>query len=134
MSVVYTIRELAREFGATTRTLRFYEAQGILCPERRGRTRVFSARDRARLRIALRGRRLGFTISDLRELFDRYDAACADAEQAQALAAILAERRAALQEQRQDIDVMLDEIAFFEAQCRTLGGARQKTTGRRQGA
>jgi DNA-binding transcriptional MerR regulator len=124
MSATFTITDLAREFGITTRTLRFYEAQGILCPERRGRARIFSARDRGRLRIALRGRRLGLTISDLRELFDRYDAACADPAHGRELAGILAARREALERQRQDIDVMLDEIAFFEAQCRRLGGAR----------
>jgi len=122
MSATFTITELAKEFGVTPRTLRFYEAQGILCPERRGAARVFSARDRGRLRIALRGRRLGLTIAELRALFDLYDAACRDPARSRELAALLGERRGALERQREDLDVMLDEIAFFEAQCRRLGG------------
>ena len=122
MSVTFTITQLAQEFGITPRTLRFYEAQGILCPERRGAARVFSGRDRGRLRIALRGRRLGLTIAELRALFDLYDAACRDPARSRELAALLGERRGALERQREDLDVMLDEIAFFEAQCRRLGG------------
>ena len=70
MSTTYTISELAKEFGVTTRTIRFYEDQGLLSPKREGTARVFSGRDRVRLKLALRGKRLGFSIAEIRELFE----------------------------------------------------------------
>jgi DNA-binding transcriptional MerR regulator len=73
MSDSYSISELAKEFGVTTRTIRFYEDQGLLSPTRAGATRVFSNRDRVRLKLALRGKRLGFSLAEIRELFELYD-------------------------------------------------------------
>ena len=73
MKATYTISELAQEFGVTTRTIRHYEDQGLLAPARHGVVRVFSARDRVRLKLALRGKRLGFGLNEIRELFDLYD-------------------------------------------------------------
>ena len=73
MSTTYTISELAKEFGVTTRTIRFYEDQGLLSPKREGTNRVFSPRDRVRLKLALRGKRLGFSLAEIRELFELYD-------------------------------------------------------------
>src|SRR3970040_2395399 len=73
MSNTFTISELAREFGVTTRTIRFYEDEGLLSPKREGTNRVFSQRDRVRLKLALRGKRLGFSLAEIRELFELYD-------------------------------------------------------------
>ena len=72
-AITYTITELAREFGVTTRTIRFYEDQGLLHPHRQGRKRIYSKRDRIRLKLTLRGKRLGFTLGETRELIDLFD-------------------------------------------------------------
>ena len=69
----YTIRQLTKEFGVTARTLRFYEDEGLIAPERRGQTRIYSSRDRARIILILRGRRVGFSLAEIREILDLYD-------------------------------------------------------------
>lgn len=117
--VTYTITELAREFGVTTRTIRFYEDQGLLRPAREGRHRIYSHRDRVRLKLTLRGKRLGFSLSEIKELFDLYDARDETAQLQQFLV-ILDKRKTALQQQRQDIDAMLAEIEMFQRQCRRI--------------
>ena len=120
MTVTYTISDLAREFGVTTRTLRHYEQAGLLSPARRGLARVFTARDRARLKLALRGKRLGFSLQDLKELFDLYEVSKEDRRQLRTFLAKLEKRRLLLEQQREDVQVMLHEIEFFAAQCRRL--------------
>ena len=120
MSVTYTISELAKEFGVTTRTIRFYEDQGLLSPRREGTNRVFSTRDRVRLKLALRGKRLGFSLAEIRELFELYDVSRDEQRQLQEFLARLERRRAHLEQQREDIEVMLNEINFFAGQCRRL--------------
>jgi DNA-binding transcriptional MerR regulator len=120
MSETYSISDLAREFGVTTRTLRFYEDQGILTPKRDGTNRIFSHRDRVRLKLTLRGKRLGFSLAEAKELFDLYDLARDEKKQLQEFLARLERRQKMLEQQREDIAVMLDEIAFFEKQCRRL--------------
>jgi DNA-binding transcriptional MerR regulator len=120
MSSTYTISELAREFGVTTRTIRFYEAQGLLSPQREGTNRVFSQRDRVRLKLALRGKRLGFTLAEIRELFELYDISRDEKKQLEEFLVRLERRRARLEQQREDIDVMLNEITFFAIECRQL--------------
>ncbi len=115
----YTITELAREFGVTTRTIRFYEDQGLLRPAREGRHRIYSHRDRVRLKLTLRGKRLGFSLGEIKELFDLYDARDETAQLQQFLV-ILDKRKMALQQQRRDIDAMLAEIETFEKQCRRI--------------
>jgi DNA-binding transcriptional MerR regulator len=115
----YTITELAREFGVTTRTIRFYEDQGLLRPAREGRHRIYSHRDRVRLKLTLRGKRLGFSLSEIKELFDLYDARDETAQLQQFLV-ILDKRKMELQQQRRDIDAMLAEIETFEKQCRRI--------------
>src|SRR5580698_3412386 len=69
----YTIRQLTKEFNVTARTLRFYEDEGLIAPERRGQTRIYSSRDRARIILILRGRRVGFSLAEIREILDLYD-------------------------------------------------------------
>ena len=120
MATTFTISELAREFDVTTRTIRFYEDQGLLSPAREGTTRVFSARDRVRLKLALRGKRLGFTLAEIRELFELYDVSRDEHKQLEEFLAKLERRRALLELQREDIEVMLTEIHFFASQCRRL--------------
>ena len=120
MSNTFTISELAREFGVTTRTIRFYEDQGLLSPKREGTSRVFSNRDRVRLKLALRGKRLGFSLAEIRELFDLYDVTQDEKKQLEDFLTKLERRRALLEQQREDIEVMLNEISFFANQCRRL--------------
>jgi DNA-binding transcriptional MerR regulator len=120
MSATHTITELAKEFDITTRTIRHYEDEGLLSPRREGQNRLFSQRDRVRLKLALRGKRLGFTLAEIRELFDLYDLARDEKRQLEQFLAKLEKRRASLEQQREDIEVMLNEITFFERQCRKL--------------
>ena len=120
MATTFTISELAKEFNVTTRTIRFYEDQGLLSPAREGTTRVFSARDRVRLKLALRGKRLGFSLAEIRELFELYDVSRDEHKQLEEFLAKLERRRARLEQQREDIEVMLSEIDFFANQCRRL--------------
>jgi DNA-binding transcriptional MerR regulator len=120
MMGTYTIAELAREFGVTTRTIRHYEQQGLLTPARRGLVRIFSGRDRVRLKLALRGKRLGFSLQEIKELFHLYDLAKDERGQLHAFLEKLDKRKALLEQQQEDIEVMLNEVAFFAAQCRRL--------------
>lgn len=133
MSLTYTISELAKEFGVTTRTIRYYEDQGLLSPTREGVNRIFSNRDRVRLKLALRGKRLGFSLGEIRELFELYDVSRDEKKQIEEFLAKLERRRALLEQQREDIEVMLTEIQFFASQCRRLlkdkpGGGDSKVT------
>ena len=120
MSKTYTISDLAREFDVTTRTLRHYEDQGLVTPARDGINRIFSPRDRVRLKLALRGKRLGFSLSEIRELFELYDLANDDRRQLETFAVRLERRRAQLEQQREDVEIMLNEINFFAKQCQRL--------------
>lgn len=114
----YTISELAAEFGVTTRTIRHYEDEGLIRPERDGTRRIFGHRDRVRLKLALLAKRLGFTLGDVRELFELHDLATREPEQRNGFLAKLDAHRRRLEQQQADIDVMLNEIGFFAAQCR----------------
>jgi DNA-binding transcriptional MerR regulator len=115
----YRIADLARELGVTTRTLRHYEEQGLVRPAREGSQRIFSGRDRVRLKLALRGKRLGFTLQEMKELFDLYDAR-SEREKLAAFMMKLEARRKLLEQQRSDIDAMMGEIEFFTVQSRRL--------------
>jgi DNA-binding transcriptional MerR regulator len=127
MTTTYTITELATEFGVTTRTIRHYEHEGLLSPRREGLNRLFCNRDRVRLKLALRGKRLGLSLAEIRELFDLYDLAHDEKRQLQEFLTKLEKRRALLAQQREDIEVILDEIAFFEKQCRKLLAEDQRS-------
>ncbi len=117
MSKEIGIRELAKEFNVTTRTIRFYEDQGLLVPERRGQHRVFIQRDRVRLKLILRGKRLGFKLYEIRELIDMYDAAQGEAGQLEFFLKKIAARRADLQSKLRDIEETLAELNVVEDQC-----------------
>lgn len=118
MSSRYTITQLAQEFDVTTRTIRFYEDQGLLNPTRNGQMRVYSPRDRVRLKLVLRGKRLGFSLSEIREMLDMYDAEPGESGQLELFLAKINERRGLLQQQRHDIELTLKELDDIEAQCR----------------
>ncbi len=129
----YTITELAREFDITPRAIRFYEDQGLISPRREGaggRTRVYGARDRTRLKLTLRGKRLGLTLSEIKDLVDMYESPKDSAAQLKRFLAVLARHRESLEQQREDIEVTLAEIAAHEEQCRQMladSAARPKT-------
>ncbi len=119
----YTITELAREFDITPRAIRFYEDQGLLSPGREGvngRVRVYSLRDRTRLKLTLRGKRLGLSLGEIKELVDMYESPKDTAAQLSRFLVVLARHRQTLEQQREDIEVALTEIAAHETQCRKL--------------
>lgn len=116
-TATYSIRDLAREFDVTTRTIRFYEDEGLISPARRGQTRLFSPRDRVRLKLILRGKRLGFTLNEIREIIDLYDAAPGEYGQLRFFLSKIVERRALLEQQRADIADTLEELAEVERRC-----------------
>jgi DNA-binding transcriptional MerR regulator len=119
-SRAYTITELAQEFDITPRAIRFYEDVGLLTPARAGRNRVYTHRDRTRLKLTLRGKRLGLSLSEIRQLVEMYDSPSDTAPQLEAFLAMLAEHRRQLEQQREDIEITLAEIAQHEARCRSL--------------
>jgi len=115
----WTVRQLADELGVTTRTLRFYEAEGLISPLRRGTARVYDQRDRARLRLILRGRRFGMTLGECREIVDMYDgAASSERRQLQTLLGRLDDIAADLRERQADLARTLAEVADVAGQCR----------------
>ncbi len=118
MRRTYTISELAKEFDLTTRTIRFYEDEGLLSPAREGTTRIYSPRDRTQLRLILRGKRLGFSLHECRELFELYDPERGNRQQLELMLNKIAERRRSLEQQRRDIDVMAEELDHVELRCR----------------
>jgi DNA-binding transcriptional MerR regulator len=113
---LYTVTELARELGMTPRAVRFYEDKGLITPQRAGTTRVYSNRDRARMILILRGKRLGFSLSAIKEYLDLYDADVSQHAQLRVLLAGVAKRREQLLAQRQAIDEALAELADISAQ------------------
>lgn len=114
----WTIREIADEFGVTTRTVRHYEDIGLVSPERQGTTRVFHRRDRTRLALVLRGKRLGFPLEEIAKIIDLYDAPRGRRSQLEYVLSQIDERRADLEQRRQDIEDALTELDGFERRCR----------------
>lgn len=114
----WSISEVAAEFDTTLRTIRFYEDRGLITPERRGRTRVFRVRDRVRLKLILRGKRLGFTLDEIATILDMYDAAPGERGQLEYLIADIRQRRAGLEEKQRDLAESLAELDELEARCR----------------
>ena len=114
----FSISELAREFDVTTRSIRFYEDQGLLNPTRQGQHRIYSRQDRVRLKLTLRGKRLGFSLAEIRELFDLYDADKSSRSQLQTMLGLVADKRETLQQQLEDIQMVLLELEAAEQRCR----------------
>lgn len=115
----YSIGELARLFEVTPRTIRFYEQEGLLEPERRGQTRIYHDKDRVRLKLTLRGKRLGFSLAEIREVIELYDAMPdGNARQLKRLLEILADKRIDMERQLEDIRLMQRELDDVETRCR----------------
>jgi len=119
MAKQYTIRELADEFDITTRTLRFYEEKGLLTPTRNNQTRYYSSADRTRLRLILRGKRLGLTLEESSAIVLMYDSGANNTEQLQVLIAKIRDKRKQLLEQQKDLELMLLDLQESEERCLT---------------
>jgi len=114
----WTIAQIADEFGVTHRTVRHYEELGLIAPERRGTQRVYHRRDRTRLDLILRGKRLGFPLEEIRTIIELYDAPRGKASQLEYVLSQIDERRADLEQRRRDLDAALAELGTFEERCR----------------
>jgi DNA-binding transcriptional MerR regulator len=117
---LYSVSQLARQLGVTARTIRFYEDKGLVTPQRAGTTRVYTHRDRARLVLILRGKRLGFSLREIKEFLDLYDADPQHHLQTRQLLAGVRKRIAKLQEQRTAIDQSLTELTEIDRQCEAV--------------
>ncbi|HMJ49406.1 MAG TPA: MerR family DNA-binding transcriptional regulator [Burkholderiales bacterium] len=127
--VTFTISELAQEFKVTTRAIRFYEDQRLLVPARDGQRRLYAQRDRARLKVILRSKRLGFSLSEIKQLFDLYDSTQEGKVPQVQFIKILAAKQAQLVEMKKDIESMLSDIDLLEAQLRRAKGTFDSETG-----
>jgi DNA-binding transcriptional MerR regulator len=123
----YSISELAREFDVTPRAIRFYEAEGLLAPRRAGQRRIYAPRDRTRLKLTLRGKRLGLTLSEIKELVEMYEPGRDERPQLERFLAVLAQHKEALAQQGSDIEAQLAEIATFEKRIRQRLGAQKRS-------
>lgn len=117
-AATYTISDLAREFALTTRAIRFYEDCGLISPRREKRSRIYGERERVRIKLILRGKRLGLALSEIGELLDLYEVRRNERAQLTAFLALLADRRMRLLQQREDIEIVLAEIDGIERECR----------------
>ncbi|MCW7537249.1 MerR family DNA-binding transcriptional regulator [Aquabacterium sp. A7-Y] len=128
-ATTYTISDLAREFDLTTRAIRFYEDCGLLSPERRGpsgRNRVYTARDRTRLKLTLRGKRLGLSLAEIKELVDMYESPRDTMPQLKKFLTVLATHREQLEQQMADLQITLEEVRTHEKETRRLLGESEK--------
>jgi len=114
----WSISDLAQEFALTTRAIRFYEDEGLLAPQRSGTRRIYGARERTRLKLILRGKRLGLSLVEIKEILDLYDSRQGDRPQLVKFVDALERRRLQLVQQREDIDIVLAEITAIEKDCR----------------
>ncbi|SEJ05773.1 DNA-binding transcriptional regulator, MerR family [Pseudomonas linyingensis] len=125
----YSISDLAQELDVTTRTIRFYEEQGMLTPQRRGQERIYSPKDRVALKLILRGKRLGLSLAECKTLIELYDPQTGNQKQLNIMLGMIAERRAQLEQQLLDIQQMQLELDTAEERCRTaLADSASKKT------
>lgn len=115
---IYSIGELSREFDITPRSIRFYEEQGLLAPERNGQNRIYKKKDRVRLRLILRGKRLGFSLSEVKTLFNLYDDSSNSRPQLEAMLQMTQDKRAIMLQQMDDIKMLMTELDDVEQRCR----------------
>ena len=124
----YTISELAQEFGVTTRTIRFYEEKGLIKPLRDGQKRLYTPADRVRIKLILRGKRIGMSLQESVDVIDMYDPSRNNTQQLNSLINTVAARRATLEQQKKDIDDMLSGLDEVQTLCeKALGKRRRKT-------
>ncbi len=117
MSKTFSISDLSADFDVTTRTIRFYEDKGLLSPARRGQTRIYSAADRTKLKLILRGKRLGMSLEESRDIIEMYDPSGNNVEQMVALIECIRERKLVLKTQLQDLERMMIELDESETRC-----------------
>ncbi|MFQ3234942.1 MAG: DNA-binding transcriptional MerR regulator [Paraglaciecola sp.] len=115
---IYTIGELAKELDITSRSIRFYEESGLLCPQRNGQNRVYSKKDKVRLKLILRGKRLGFSLAETKTLFALYDSHQNSQIQLEAMLDMTTEKRAHMMQQMKDIKALMNELDEVEARCK----------------
>ncbi|WP_368175541.1 MerR family DNA-binding transcriptional regulator [Aeromonas sp. R5-4] len=115
--ITYSISELAHEFDVTPRTIRYYEDEGLLTPLREGQTRIYSHRDKIRLKLTLRGKRLGFSLAEIRELFDMYDTDKSSKTQLHSMIQLIEAKRGVLRQQLEDIQMVMAELEAAEQRC-----------------
>lgn len=125
-STTYGISDLAREFDVTTRTIRFYEDKGLIAPARDGQRRVYSARDRVRLKLIMRGKRLGFSLDEIRRMIDLYDEDPSEVRQLRLFLEKIDERRQVLSRQQEDITAILDELDRLKQQSEKLLNEKER--------
>ena len=128
MTELFTVNQLAEELGVTPRAIRFYEVKGLIAPRRAGTTRVFDRRDRARLLLVLRGKRLGFSLAEIGEFLDLYDADRSQASQLSLLLARVRERIAELEVQRRDVEQTLGDLRLVESEAVAAMAGRPRPT------
>ena len=116
-TITYSIGELAQEFDITTRSIRFYEDQGLILPTRKGQTRIYNHRDKVRLKLILRGKRLNFSLAEIGQIFSLYDADNTRASQLGLMMEIIPQKKADLHQQLDDIKVVLTELNSLESSC-----------------
>jgi len=115
--ITYSISELAHEFDVTPRTIRYYEDEGLLTPQREGQTRIYSHRDKIRLKLTLRGKRLGFSLAEIRELFEMYDTDRSSKTQLHSMIQLIEAKRGVLHQQLEDIQMVMAELEAAEQRC-----------------
>lgn len=113
----FSIGELSKEFDITTRSIRFYEDQGLIYPSRKGQTRIYNQRDKVRLKLILRGKRLGFSLAETGRLFELYDADKSSATQLATMMSLIAQKKSDLKQQLDDINAVLIELNDLEKNC-----------------
>lgn len=116
----YSIGELSKEFDITTRSIRFYEDEGLIMPTRKGQTRIYNQRDRVRLKLILRGKRLGFSLAETGQLFELYDADKSSAKQLSIMMELIAQKKKDLKQQLDDINAVLIELNGLEENCQNI--------------
>lgn len=116
--VTYSIGELSKEFDITPRSIRFYEEQGLLAPERSGQSRIYRKKDRVRLKLILRGKRLGFSLAETKTLFDLYDSNQNSVAQLEAMLKMTDDKRQIMNQQMEDIQMLMNELGEVEQRCR----------------
>lgn len=126
--IIYSIGELAKQFDITTRSIRFYEDEGLLSPKRQGQQRIYTNKDKVRLKLILRGKRLGFSLAETRRLFDLYDADNSSAAQLQKVLELISEKKVSLKQQMEDINVLLTELSGLEQRCQDELKSIQQST------
>ena len=114
----FSISDLSKEFDITTRTIRFYEDQGLLSPTRKGQTRIYSKRDKVRLKLILRGKRLGFSLAETGEIFELYEHDKTSITQLETMKNLISEKKTLLHQQLDDIKVVLNELDNLETNCK----------------